>query len=155
MGFTLEIADCLKLSLRLWPPIILGNLANALTKSIIMKRKEKYWTIAALIGITLAIPGVAHPFCLINHSSVFIHGQSLDSTSFEADIAPGGSVCCDDCLTDGRSIASLLVVTGYIPVSQNSQPGWNAECRFRLSAQGEAVVTGTESQITCIARNSQ
>ncbi|MBF0146207.1 MAG: hypothetical protein HQL84_09245 [Magnetococcales bacterium] len=107
------------------------------------------------MGIMIMVPVGADAFCLVNDTNVSIHGQSLDRTAFEADIAPGGSVCCDDCLKNNQSIASLLVVTGYVPVSQNSQPGWNAECRTRVSAQGQVIITGTASQIFCIVGTSR
>ncbi|MBF0109715.1 MAG: hypothetical protein HQL76_11110 [Magnetococcales bacterium] len=111
---------------------------------------KKYWR-QWLLGILMIFPIEAGAFCLVNDTDVPVHGQSLDSTPFEADLAPGATVCCDDCLQNGQSIASLLVVTGYVPVSQNSQPGWLAECRTRVTARGQIVVTGSASQIFCIA----
>ncbi|HIJ83293.1 MAG TPA: hypothetical protein HPQ00_03715 [Magnetococcales bacterium] len=120
-----------------------------------MNVKKSYGKIMVLAGIVGFIPMVADAYCLINKTNVIIHGQSLDSSAFEADIAPGESVCCDDCLYSGQSTASLLVVTGYVPVSQNSQPGWNAECRIHVSALGQAVVTGSASRINCKDGNPQ
>ncbi|MBF0414984.1 MAG: hypothetical protein HQL77_00455 [Magnetococcales bacterium] len=105
--------------------------------------------VVVLMGIVACNPVVANAFCLINGTNIQLHSQSLDSTAFQVDIPPGQRVCCDDCLKNGRTVASLLVVTDYVPVSQNSRPGWKAECRFQVSATGQAVVTGNSSHISC------
>lgn len=117
---------------------------------------KKIWCKAVVMaGIFLMVPGFAGAFCLVNNTSELLHGRSLDITGFEADIAPGGVICCDDCVKDDQSAVYLLVVTGYVPVAQRSQPGWKAECRIRIPAQGQVLVTGSESHINCVVGNAQ
>lgn len=114
-----------------------------------MTIKRILYSIVVLVGMLVCNPVAAGAFCLVNGTNIQLHSQSLDSTAFQVDIPPGQRVCCDNCLKNGRTVASLLVVTDYVPVSQNSRPGWKAECRFQVSAAGQVVVTGTSSQITC------
>ena len=105
---------------------------------------------AALFLFSVGFPTAARAYCVSNGTSVSVHGQSLDSQRFSRDIAPGAEVCCQHC-GDGRPRAILLIVTGYVPVTRDSHPGWTAECRVRVASGGRVRVTGNASRITCEA----
>ena len=103
---------------------------------------------AALFLFSVGFPAAVRAYCVSNDTSVAVHGQSLDSQRFSQEIAPGAEVCCQDC-SGGRSRAILLIVTGYVPVTRDSHPGWSAECRVRVARNGRVRVTGNTSRIIC------
>ncbi len=103
-------------------------------------------TVALVSTILLTLPATVHAFCLVNETAVELHAQSLDSQRFERDVAAGGKMCCPACK---RQRTTLLIVTGYVPVSGNSQPGWRAECRARVDRSQTVVVSGGLNRIVC------
>lgn len=112
--------------------------------------------IKSLLVGTLLVFGIvstsvdAAAFCISNQAKTSLHGQSLDSQNFQADIPPGKQACCATCVNPKRrDWTNLLIVSGYVPVTQESQPGWQAECRIKTPATGHVVVTGDISQISC------
>ena len=100
----------------------------------------------ALVGVLLAVSPAA-AFCLTNGAAVPVHVMALDTSGFEADLAPGQRLC-----RDARADIQLMAVTGYVPLQGDQRPGWRAECRIRLAADGEADIAGSRDDLTCAAR---
>ncbi|MBF0447509.1 MAG: hypothetical protein HQL67_04845 [Magnetococcales bacterium] len=98
-------------------------------------------------GFGLVSEGLA--FCVQNDSEVSLFARSLDSGKFQVDIPPGEKKCCQKCINPKRDKTALLIVSGYEPVSQNSHPGWQAECRTDTTESGLITVTGSLKKIAC------
>jgi hypothetical protein len=102
----------------------------------------------ALIGVALtATDGWA--FCIQNQTATALFARSLDSTKFQVNIGPGEQQCCSDCINRSRGQTTLLIVSGYVPVSKNSQPGWQGECRVKTNQDRKITVTGSISKLKC------
>lgn len=117
------------------------------------RNRLSFWLMTAvIIGVSLSSP--AEAYCVANQSSAVLHVQALDATGFEADINAGDQTCCNDasCLNRKGSGATLLAVTGYVPVKGAGRPGWKAECRAAVTAKGTLTVTGDADKITCQAK---
>ena len=104
--------------------------------------------VLALLAVLWPSDGGA--FCVSNGSDTEVHAESLSPPGFVADIPAGGSACCGkaDCVKNGS--AMLMLVTGYVPVSEG-RPGWTAECRVKVSAKAAVEVVGSRKAITCKA----
>lgn len=108
------------------------------------------WTALAAAMVTSLLPLAGWAYCVDNRTGEAIHVQSLDATGFNADAPPGGSACCHTagCVgRDGR--ASLMVMTGYVPLGGGGSPGWRGDCRARPAAEERVTVTGGGQSITC------
>ncbi|MBF0357135.1 MAG: hypothetical protein HQL70_00935 [Magnetococcales bacterium] len=88
-------------------------------------------------------------FCVQNQTATTLFARSLDSTKFQVNIGPGEQQCCSDCINRSRGQTTLLIVSGYVPISKNSQPGWQGECRVDTDQDGKITVTGSKSKLTC------
>ncbi len=107
--------------------------------------KRLLWSLILM----LALPASASAFCIINQSSATVHVHALNTSAFEAHMAPGDQTCCraPGCVRNG--VAQLLAVTGYVPVGSGNRPGWKAECRGRVALQGELLIQGNRNRIRC------
>lgn len=105
-----------------------------------------------LVGF--ALPTEAKAYCIANQTNTALHVQALDAPGFEADIKAGDQTCCDQtsCLNRKGTGATVLAVTGYVPVQGSGSPGWKAECRASVAAKGTLTVTGTTDTISCQTR---
>lgn len=116
----------------------------------------RFFLAGLMLCLLLVLPGgAAMAFCIQNDTDVSLHAQALDSSNFSADIAPGGSQCCEgsSCFPSGRAQTLIMVVTGYRPVSNDSHPGWQAECRGRVGARQRLTVDGSLDKIQCRVGN--
>ncbi|MBF0142776.1 MAG: hypothetical protein HQL57_03310 [Magnetococcales bacterium] len=97
----------------------------------------------------------ASGYCVVNGADVEIHVVSLDTPAFVADIPPGEDRCCEapGCFKRKQRTTILMVVTGYVPVTRESHPGWEAECRIRPSSGDSVMVTGGQQRIQCEIRS--
>jgi hypothetical protein len=104
-----------------------------------------------LLGLMagLFVVSEAWAFCVSNATATPLFARSLDSSKFQADIAPGKQKCCPNCINPRRGKTSLLIVSGYVPVSKNSQPGWQGECRVDTAESGNITVTGSITSLSC------
>ncbi|MEG3638859.1 hypothetical protein [Magnetococcus sp. PR-3] len=87
-------------------------------------------------------------FCVQNALAARIHVQALDSTDFKGDIPAGKKLCCSkkQCR---KSATPLILMSGYIPVSNSGQAGWKSDCRV-LAKQGATLrITGILEKILC------
>jgi hypothetical protein len=100
-----------------------------------------------VLGLGLVSEGWA--FCVLNGTETPLFARSLDSVTFQVNIPPGEKECCTKCVNPRRGKASLLIVSGYVPVSRNSQPGWQGECRIETIGTGQITVTGSISELSC------
>lgn len=110
----------------------------------------------ALFALVLSLPlftiaDEAGAYCINNNSTAAVHVQALDAPGFEADIKAGDKTCCDEksCLNRKGSGATLLAVTGYVPVKGGGRPGWKADCRAKVSAKGTLDIMGDVETLTC------
>ncbi|MBF0367997.1 MAG: hypothetical protein HQL52_00925 [Magnetococcales bacterium] len=107
----------------------------------------------AFLGFFLLVltPGAADAFCVLNKTTVALHVRALDSSPFNTDIEPGSEACCspDGCVKRGKDMTPLLVMGGFVPVRKGNRPGWDSECRARVSRGGTVRVTGDINKIIC------
>ncbi|MBF0455894.1 MAG: hypothetical protein HQL72_13895 [Magnetococcales bacterium] len=113
-----------------------------------MKNRLKW---AFFLGVATAAFWVVDgwAFCVQNDSEAPLFARSLDSTKFQVDIPPGEKKCCVKCVNPQRDKTTLLIVSGYVPVSRNSQPGWQGECRVKTKETGNITVTGSLEELHC------
>ncbi len=108
------------------------------------------WGLLALC--LLVWPTNAEAFCIVNQSKAKIHVIALDASGYQTDIAPKQKSCCEPKTCRGNKKnkqTSVLVVTRYVPVAKANRPGWLAECKGKLEADGILVVKGNHKKIIC------
>ncbi|ABK45856.1 hypothetical protein Mmc1_3370 [Magnetococcus marinus MC-1] len=97
-------------------------------------------------------PAQAEPeppvFCVQNALAARIHVQALDSSPFEGDIAAGAHLCCSK-VQCSKTITPLIVMSGYIPLSNSAQAGWKSDCRVKAHAGRTIRITGILEKILC------
>nr|CRH07273.1 Conserved protein of unknown function [Candidatus Magnetococcus massalia] len=86
--------------------------------------------------------------CVENRTETQIHVQALNSTGFHMSLAPGEKRCCssEGCRTESTP---LIILSGYIPISTEGQPGWRSECRTQAEPGETVIVDGTLDAIRC------
>lgn len=104
--------------------------------------------------VWLTSPMMAEAFCINNGTNVTLHSQSLDSHTFEHDIPAGKKVCCSQCSATQKA-AIVMIVSGYVPVSGNRHPGWQAECRVKVPPGKQVLVTGDLQHLSCRTQPDQ
>lgn len=105
-----------------------------------------------MMAVLAVVPGLAQAFCVVNQTAETVHVQALDSGGWQADVPPKGRACCEGshCGSARQGhMATVLAVTGYVPVSRSQAPGWNAECRAQVPPRGMMIVTGALNRIAC------
>jgi len=104
-----------------------------------------------LIGLFAAmvfgVSSSAEAFCVENKVLERIHVQALDKSRFAGDIRGNGTKCGRG--AKGQKTVTLLIVTGYEPVSKSGRPGWTAQCRVQIPVDATVVVTGRGRDIAC------
>lgn len=101
------------------------------------------------LGMNLSWVSEGAAFCVVNHTETSLFARSLDSVRFQATIEPGEQACCEECLPPKRKKSTLLIVSGYVPVSKDSQPGWQGECRTHVGENEKVTVTGSLTNLSC------
>jgi hypothetical protein len=106
---------------------------------------------AILLGLALGLILVSQgwAFCVQNETQTPLFARSLDSVKFQANIPPGDNQCCEGCINRKRGKTTLLIVSGYEPISKNSHPGWQGECRIHAVESSNITVTGSLTKLIC------